>query len=219
MKRLMLALAVVILLLTSPAFTADARADSQSLITLGFGVELGASRNLPLENDEHETRFVGELSARLRLFRYLGCAFAYNLANAENPGELSFRSKFRLTAFIYFLSTRRVGVYLMGGMGSRDVRDVVAPTGATTSYHAGLGLEIYVGRRFAFHAEYMWLVPGYASMRDAMNRRIDDAIAEVEDAEQPSAVLAMQQAEPELTFTDFLDAGNFQLNFGVRFYL
>jgi len=201
----------------SPALMSTARAGSNSIGTLGFGAELGWTRLQPLDMDRHDA-FVGELALRLRLFRILGAQLSYNLASAAETGELSFTSKWRLTGVLYLLPTEHLSIYVLGGLGARDIHDLGTVTGPTNSYHAGLGLEIYVGRRFAVSFEYLWIVPGYASMEAVIRDRADQAIPDPVEIES-GAAMPMQIELPQLSISDFLDAGNFQINVGVRFYL
>lgn len=190
---------------------------SNSLFTIGIGAEVGWGRTQPLD-EEYTSAFIGELTARLRIFRILGGQFSYNLANPAQTGELSFSSKFRLTFLLYLLPTEHLSIYVLGGLGARDIRDLGTVTGQTNSYHAGVGVEVYIGRRFAITFEYMWLIPGYSSMERVIQDRADQMRTDIEDIES-GAVMPMQIEVPELSFTDFLDAGNLQFNLGVRFYI
>jgi hypothetical protein len=215
-KRLLLILATVAVLGTQ-TWTSTAHAGSNSLFTLGFGAELGWGRHSPLDG-ERQNSFVGEITARLRIFRILGAQFAYNLASAEETGVLSFTHKFRITFALYLLPTEHVSIYVLGGYGARDIRDLGTLTGATNTYHAGVGTELYIGRRFAITLEYLWLIPGYASMEQAISDAADAVRPDLTDIEN-GVVMPMQIEVPDLSFTDFLNAGNFQVVLGVRFYI
>ncbi len=210
---------VALALYTAPWVSSEAHAGSQSLLTLGIGAELGYGQYNPNSNDPMGG-FIAELTARVRLFRILGVQFSYNLTGAIDTGDLSFSSKYRLTGILYLLPNRRVSVYVMGGVGARDIREIISVTGATNSYHLGAGIEVYFGRRFAISLEYCWIVPGYASMEQSVQAEIDSARPTISDVpEGESATVPLGYSLPEINVMDFLDAGNFQATLGLRFYL
>lgn len=207
--------AVVVGLIVAPGLCREANAGTNSLITLGGGVELGLGR-FTQPDEEAGYAFIAEISVRLRLLRFLGVAFSYNAANGDGSGQLSFESAFRLTALLYLLPTRWVSIYVAGGLGSMDIRDVVDVMGASTSYHLGVGLEVYIRNHFAIFADYLWIVPGYASMEATIQGRLEDTAAQaLSVGEAPTA----EEVLPALSFWDFLDAGNLQVTIGLRVYI
>jgi hypothetical protein len=201
-----------------PLALSDARADVDSRITLGLGAEVGVSRHNALQGDT-ESSFISEVTIRLRLFRFLGAAFAYNVFPLDQPGELVFTSRFRVTVLLYVLSTRRVSIYVHGGYGAIAMRDLGTFTGDTNSYHAGGGIELYLGRHLALHADYTWLIPGAASIRSAIERRTPSAAAAAAGDTDPDTVESAVEELSEISVTDYLSGSNFQLNFGLRFYI
>jgi hypothetical protein len=206
---------VVVGLIVAPGLCRDANAGSNSLITLGGGLELGLGRYLQSAEDP-EYAFIAEISIRLRLLRVLGVSFSYNAANGDGAGPLSFESAFRLTALLYLLPTRWVSVYVIGGLGAMDIRDVIDFSGSTTSYHLGVGLEVYIRNHFAIFADYLWIVPGYASMQATIQGRLEDTANEALTA---GVAPTLDEVLPALNWWDFLDAGNLQVSIGVRFYI
>lgn len=219
LKRIVVAI-VIVVLNTCPLIIGSAHAGSNSLVTLGFGAELGLSR-FAQPGFDSDYGFLAEITARLRLFRFLGASFSYNLGSASGSGELSFASKFRLTALLYLYPGERASVYVIGGFGSRDIRDIVDLQGSTTSYHGGAGIEVYIGRRFAVHVDYLMVVPGSASIHQAIDRRTEETVQALEaEAVGVEPVAAPVQTRlPAVSFGDFLDAGNFQITIGVRIFI
>jgi len=195
-----------------------AAGSSQSLVTLGFGTELGVSRHTPIEGGTARA-FVSELTLRLRVVKVLGLSFAANLVPARDTGELVFTSQYRLSALLYVVPTEHVSVYLSGGYGAQRIEDLVTVTGSTNTYHAGAGLEVYLGEHVALHVEYLWLIPGAASIEGSVVRRATEDVQQTVDDQIAAGTLPTTLDLPDISAADYLSPGNFQLNFGLRWYL
>lgn len=195
-----------------------AAAGSQSLITLGLGTELGVSRHTPIEGGT-ERAFVSELTLRLRVVKVLGLSFAANLVPARSTGELVFTSQYRLSALIYVVPTEHLSLYLSGGYGAQRIDDMITVTGATNTYHAGAGLEVYLGDHIALHVEYLWLVPGASSIEGSVVRRATEDVQQTVDDQIAAGTIPATLDLPDISASDYLSPGNFQLNFGFRWYL
>lgn len=212
MKKLVL---IVVFLTLSPG---AALATSQSLFTVAVGTELGMNQHNQIEEGTKRS-FVSELSLRVRALKFLGASFAYNLTPAPNTGDLAFTSTFRLSALIYLVPTDTVSFYLSGGLGARKIQDLATFTGHTNTYHAGAGLEFYVGDHFALHLEYLWLVPGFSSIEDSVARHSSIDVQATEGDLMNGSSIAAAVDMPNLSTSDYLSPANFQINFGLRLYL
>lgn len=211
------ALALALLLaLSLPA--RPAAAGSQSLITLGMGTEFGVNRHSPIEGGTARA-FVSELTLRLRVVKVLGLSFAYNVVPAKDTGELVFTSTYRLSALLYVVPTRHLSLYLSGGYGAQRIGDLITVTGPTNTYHAGAGLEVYIGDHVALHVEYLWLIPGAASIEGSVTRRATEDVQASVDEHTASGTVPTTLELPDISAGDYLRPGNFQLNFGFRWYL
>lgn len=209
-------LATVWLGVTLPA--RPAAAGSQSLVTLGMGTEFGVNRHSPIEGGTARA-FVSELTLRLRFVKVLGFSFAYNLAPAKDTGELVFTSSYRMSALLYVVPTDHISLYLSGGYGAQRADDLITVTGSTNTYHAGAGLEVYIGDHVALHVEYLWLVPGAASIEGSVTRRATADVQESVDQHTAAGTIPTTLDLPDISAGDYLSPGNFQLNFGFRWYL
>lgn len=209
---------VCVALLCSPLLVSEAKADVDSTVTLGIGAELGLNHHSQVQADA-ENSFVSEITVRLRLFRFLGASFAYNVNPIKSSGELIYDSTFRVSVLIYMLPLERFSIYVQGGYGAINVADLGTLTGATNSYHAGAGLEVYLGDHWALHADYNWIIPGASSIRGAIERRTTNTRAAIEAAEDEEAIEAAMSEVESLSVTDYLSGSNFQLTIGVRFYI
>lgn len=212
--RAALAGAALILAFSGPWAVATARADSQSVLTLGIGVEAGVMRYATESGEASET-VTAELTVRLRLARFLGFAFAYNPI-AIDGGQLGFGSAFRLTGILYLVPTRYVSIFVMGGLGARDIVDLGTVTGETNTYHAGGGLEVYLGDHFALTLEYLWLVPGYSRIVEAATPSDSSETVDIDLGGEAGTVAV---PVPSTDVWDCFDAGNFQISLGVRYYI
>jgi hypothetical protein len=112
------ALAATLALCVVGTTEGGAWAGTSSLVTAGAGLDVGMARDL-LGNAGSEQSAVAQVNARVRLLRLVGLSFAYDPAAADGP----LSADFTLTAQIFIVPTRWVGVYLLGGLGARDIRD------------------------------------------------------------------------------------------------
>lgn len=215
MLMLLLGALTAALVLTAPR---GVRASNQSIVTLGFGVDFGLLRYVGSGTDFEET-VAAEVSARARLFRIFAVAFSYNPIPAEG-GELGLGASFRLTGFFYMVPTRWFSLYLLGGLGSRDITELFDVEGDGSTFHAGAGLEIYLGRHFAINVEYHWLIPGVSTIRGHAEQTASEVETSVTEAyESGGAIPIALPVLPETDVWDCFDGGNFQINIGIRYYL
>jgi hypothetical protein len=155
-----------------------------------------------------------ELTATVRIARFLGFSFSYNPFSVDG-GDLGFGSNFRMTGILYLVPTRWVSIYVLGGLGARDIRDLGTVTGETNTYHAGGGIEVYLGDHFALHAEYLWLIPGYERIMDSV-RADGGGTTDIDLGEDMAPISAPL---PSASLWDCFDAGNFQVTLGLRYYI
>lgn len=184
-----------------------AQASNTSLVTLGFGSQLGVARYQPLQGAAG-AQMVSELNLRLKLLRILGVDATYNLGGeqAVGGGEV-FASQYRISALLYPIPTNVLSVYLSGGIGGSSVGDMTNDSLTSKSFHAGGGLEIYLGDHFTLTGEFLILVPDVN--RIAMTRqpiRLD------EQGNLPLSNMATPSA------ADYISAENFQINLGLKFF-
>ncbi len=216
MKKLVMTLSILTAVAVSEPTTA--MANSQSMFTVAVGTELGMNQHTQIEEGTKRS-FVSELTLRVRMLKFLGASFAYNLTPAHSTGDLEFTSTFRLSGLIYLVPTDTVSFYLTGGLGARKIQDLATISGSTNTYHAGGGLEFYIGDHFALHLEYLWLIPGARSIEDSVARHSQIDVQATERDLMNGASIAAAVDMPNISASDYLSPGNFQINFGLRLYL
>ena len=149
------------------------------------------------------------------MFRILAVALSYNPGALPVDEEaLSFSSRLRLAGKLHFLPLDAVSMYLTAGLGAQDFDGLVDFTGDNTSYHGGLGAEIYIGQHVTCTAEYATVVPGVRSIQDTV---VTQAL-ESASVDGSSAINIDDFAVDDLDPATFIDPANFQVTAGLRYY-
>ena len=174
---------------------------------------MGMARSQQL-NGSSSSQVVSELDLRIKALYVLGFELAYNPAATSFEGDgLVFQSRLRMAAQVYFLPLDMFSMYLTAGIGSDHMKDLVNLTGDNTSYHGGLGAEVYVGENMAIGAEYLMLIPGVRSVQKTI---VSSALQSVVNT--PGSPSAPQLDMESLTASDFINPGNFQATLSFRYY-
>jgi hypothetical protein len=188
--------------------------DARSFINASIGTQLGVQRTTQFDSVP-TSEFVSELEVQLKIFRVLALALSYNPGAAPVEEEtLSFSSRLRLTGKLHFLPLEALSMYLTAGLGAQDFDGLVDFAGDNTSYHGGLGAEIFIGNHVAFTAEYAMVVPGVRSIQDTVVTQALDAAS----VDGSSAINIDDFAVDDLDPTSFIDPANFQVTAGLRYY-
>jgi Outer membrane protein beta-barrel domain len=186
---------------------APANASNTSLVALGFGSQLGVARYQPISG-VGGTQMVSELNLRFKLLKILGIDASYNLASEHQVGAGEvFASKYRISALIYPIPTNVLSVYLSGGIGASSISDLSNDSLTSKSFHAGGGLEVYLGDHFTLTGEFLILVPDVN--RIAVSRQ---PIRLSESGDLPMGQVTTPSA------SDYISAENFQVNLGLKFF-
>ncbi len=152
-------LALVVLCLLPAA----ARADSDSLFTLGVGTSLGLSR---LESAGTPAQVSGELRVRARVLLGLGGEASYTPNPIEAGAPLVYDNILRLSGLLYVVPTSPVAGYLKLGIGAGTPQGLLSVSSRHACYHGGLGLEAHLGDHVVLGAEALVLVPGVSGLLD-----------------------------------------------------
>ncbi len=221
--RIALMTALILLPMTASAATPTATQESEdgaffkdarSFINASIGTHLGVQHTTQLESAP-QSEFVSELELQLKLFRILAVAISYNPGAAPADAEmLAFSSRLRLTGKIHFLPLDAISMYLSAGLGAQNFDGLVDFTGDDTSYHGGLGAEIYIGRHVALTAEYAMVVPGVRSIQDTVVTQALDAAS----VDGSGAINIDDFSVDDLDPATFIDPANFQVTAGLRYY-
>lgn len=192
----------------------DARAADPRMFAVGVGTSIGvSSREAPGAAGVDP---VAELGLRVRGLYVLGAELSLNLGGGSSAadGAPAFRSLLRFSGLLYVLPLEQLSIYAIGGMGAGEAADFLDPDGLTTSYHAGLGLEVPIWDGLSLGGEYLMIIPGPASVRQSIDHRVSALKATVLDGANPETAY---QAEfggesPE----DYVGPQNFEARVSVR---
>jgi hypothetical protein len=184
-------------LTAAPAF-----AKSDSIVTFGLGTH-GVMTRLGSISPGGATALTGGmgLSARLRLLYFLGAEFSYELTGSTGIEPVNVpKPVYQLSLLIYPYTSRRVAVFLLAGLGSQNITDIVNVGGGTTSYHGGLGLEVGLTPHWMIAADGRINLPGYQQLIDRI---------------EPAAMLTHGSD----AILRYYNLDSFQINLGIRYYL
>jgi hypothetical protein len=137
-----------------------ASADVDSLITLGAGAQYGFVTDTVARDPEAPRRQYG-LVARLKILRFVGIEAVGQLD--ENPHTQSLRvlsPRFQLGLMLNVIPTRWFNLYAVGGLGAHEGGDLFNLNGASTSLHAGPGLEVFLSEHVSLGFDVRFRVPG-----------------------------------------------------------
>jgi hypothetical protein len=207
--------ATIITLFTVLSFAGNAQASSDSLITLGLGAGVGVNNSTALFGPT-STRFTTELSVKLKTLHVFGFEFAYAPTDVVDEQQaLVFDSTFRVSALLYIVPTYPVGFYLKGGLGSGKIEQIFQFDAPTTSYHAGAGLDIYVGDHVVIGLEYLLLLPGVGSVRDTIATFANDELRRYQERDRSQPYVS---EAPPVGVEDFISPTNFRVQINTRYY-
>ena len=150
--------ALLALLLAAPA----ARAENNSWATVGVGAQFGY---LPGGAPEAAQALVPGhqygVMMRAEAGRFLGLEFAAQLDQDPSTQDLRILSpRYQVGLIVNLIPTEWFDLYAAAGFGAHEGGDLFTLAGATTSLHAGPGLEVFVGDHLAVGADLRWRVPG-----------------------------------------------------------
>ncbi|GMV40478.1 MAG: hypothetical protein AMXMBFR64_21940 [Myxococcales bacterium] len=191
----------------------QAAADATDLFTAAVGTQLGVSHGTQLDASS-DSRFVSELLVHVRLVRVLGLQFNFNAAaESADADTLVFHSRLRLAAQIFVVPLDEVGIYLTGGLGADNFKDLASLTAESNSYQAGLGAEVYIDEHFTIAAEYLMVIPGLRSIQQTvLSHALKEGALTEEGAGETIGTPTSYEA------SDFISPGNFQATVGLRYY-
>ena len=205
----------LIAILASVCFASGAHASNKSLFTVGLGAGLGVNNSTPLFGST-ATRFTTELSLKIKTLRVFGFEFAYAPTDTVDESQaLVFDSTYRISALLYIVPTYPVGFYLKGGLGAGKITELFTFDAPTTSYHAGAGLDIYVGEHVVIGLEYLLLLPGVGSVRETIATFANDELRRYQERDRSQPYVS---EAPPVGIEDFISPTNFRVQVNARYY-
>lgn len=201
------------------ALPSTAGADSNSMLTAGFGSNVGISSISQLGG---ETRYglSNEISLRIRALYVLGVDFGYAPTDSTPPSgdELVFQNGLRLSALLYLIPTPVVAAYTKAGIEGASFGALVSVTDPSNSYHAGGGLDIQLGENLAITVEYLMLFPGFHSVQQQIESWVAQQQATVEAALSRGEDVPGDIGADAPTIGDYISPTNFRATLGVRWW-
>jgi len=195
------------IILASLLLAAPAQAKNTSLITMGFGSNVGMT-HVNYIGGGTANDFVTELNMRVKLVKVLGIDFNYNyLGEKKGANGEVFASKIRASAVVYPVPTKYLSWYLLGGLGASNFSDMFSKEITKKSFHAGTGLEIYAGDHFTVVAEFLMLIP------DVSRISVSKQPLEIgTDGQLPTSGISRPNIK------DYISPDNFQINIGLKYF-
>lgn len=171
----------------------------------GFGVHQSSS-----PNNAGDSMFVADINVRARFLWVLGLDLRFNMQDESTVAlddMAQYTARYRTSAMLYVVPTPVASVYVAGGIGALQGKDLLDPHADGASYHAGLGVEVPLSGRFAFDASFLLLIPGEKSLERDLDRRVDLEIA----AFKASGQKIPPEVPTSVPTSDYVSASNFEL--------
>ena len=178
-----------------------AMAGSDSIVAFGMGTHTTVQYRSSFGQTESAVGFGQGLNARLRLLYIFGLEFGYDYNQLNSRDDFSVSAPaLSWSGLLYLIPTKYFSLYLHGGLGGKSFSDIFSYKGGATSYHAGSGLEVYVGRHWTVTADFRIHVPGVTTV---MTRSLKQGM----------------NGTPPPTATEQYNFKNYQLSFGIKYYI
>ncbi len=178
------AMALAGLLIPTVMAVDTARADGDSIVTLGVGGGVGVRQ---IGGAGAERGFINQANVRLKFLDYFGLDFSVDLQRDPTlvavADDLQYKAKMRLTALVYPYNGEYVGFYLGAGVGGAKVADLKRFDAPANSYTAGVGMEFHVASHFSIDVSFMVVIPGASSIKNYAIARVNSALDSGDPAE------------------------------------
>ncbi len=212
-----------LLLLAFVMFAGHATAASDSLVTVGVGAQYGfvsgSVSDVNRDAPEHQYGLVG----RLKLLRFVGLEVATQFDHEPNSQSERLLSPRYQVGLMANLPTQYLCAFVVGGIGAHGGGDLVDPSGETTSFHLGGGVEVFVGEHVAIGGDLRYRVPGVHEVSERVQGGggggtsgpgLDGVSTQTWGIHDGSSHATGSQGVSEAGFFDV-----WQLNFTISYYL
>lgn len=180
---------------------------STSMLTAALGTNLGFTRVTPVTGGS-EASFINEINLRIKMLKVIGFDFNWNTTGEDSVGNGEiYSSNIRATALLYVVPTDVLSVYLGAGAGSTNFSNLFSFDAANYSYHAGAGMEIYVGKNLALTAEYMLLIP-----------QVNKVVVSTQPLRLDESGSMDWSSANTPTAGDYISFDNFQITLGMKWF-
>lgn len=150
----------------------EARADVDSLFTVGLGAQYSYLTPDVGARDEAPERMFG-LVSRLKMLRFLGAEAATNFdQDPGSQGDRILSPRYQVGAMLNLVPTEDFNLFAVAGTGAQRAGDLFAWDGTSTSLHFGPGLEVFVGEHVALGGDVRWRMPGPAYIKEEVEAQI-----------------------------------------------
>lgn len=189
-------------------------AGSHAVASDGWGLAVGTGLGVhhsESPNNIGDSMMVADLNVRARFLWILGLDLRFNLEQDQQAVVLDdtaqYAARYRTTLMLYAIPTPVLSVWIGGGLGAVEGKDLLDPKAAGASYHVGLGLEVPVSERLAFDVSYLLLIPGAESLERDLDRRVDLELA----AYRASGSTRLPSVPTSVPTSDYVSLSNFEL--------
>ena len=187
---------------------ASAHADVDSLVTVGVGAQYAYVSAKSIAGDQAPERQYGFVS-RLKVLRFLGAEATTNFdEDPHTQRDRILSPRYQVGAMLNLIPTEDFNLFLVGGTGAQRASDLFNAKGATTSFHAGPGLEIFIGSHVAVGGDFRFRMPGPSFIKE-----------EVQDQISTQQALMATGGTPAKTIDANVGPRTWQANFTLSFYL
>lgn len=195
--------------LASLSVWAGSRAHASDVFGFAVGTGLGVHQSAS-PNNAGDDMMLADLNVRLRFLWILGFDLRFNLQNEEAvvlDDAAQYAARYRSTLMLHVIPTSVASLWVGGGLGATEGKDLFNPRGDGSSYHAGLGLEIPVAGKLVLDASFMLLIPGEKSLERDLDRRVDLELA----AYRASGSNRLPNVPSSLPTSDYVSLSNYEL--------
>lgn len=178
--RASLATMASVCLLAPALLSGAARADGDSIFTIGVGTGVGV-RQTASTGEPSATAFVNQANLRIKFLEVFGLDYSFDLQHdpslvTVSDDALQYAAKMRLSALVYPYNGETVGFYLGAGIGGASTSDLTRFDAASNSYTAGVGFELHLASHLSIDASFMLVIPGASSIKNVAVARVKSAL-------------------------------------------
>jgi hypothetical protein len=151
-------------------------APASAAVDSWFTAGVGAQYSIVSDGVAQKTTTPGVqygLVGRLKILKFLGIEMSTAFdQDPKTQDQRHLSPRYQIGAMVNVVPTRWFNLFVVAGTGAHGVGDLFDINGDTTSFHAGPGLEIFIGEHFAFGGDVRFRVPGPTWLKDQVKQEL-----------------------------------------------